>query len=133
VDEKFDSGWCRVEYKLDENCLSIRSHVKRSQAGNCHGNDNYQLPAATETYRCNLHQSKVKKCIKKHKNNFLPIFLKIRLKGNGGKIAVIGSVHIFSDNDIDKEDNKRWLEDLVEYLTDTKATILDFDRDLDVI
>nr|CAH0104626.1 unnamed protein product [Daphnia galeata] len=55
-----------------------------------------------------------------------------RLKGNGGKIAVIGSVHIFSDNYIDKEDNKRWLEDLVEYLTDTKATILDFDRDLDI-
>lgn len=60
------------------------------------------------------------------------LILKIRLKGNGGKIAVIGSVHIFSDNYLDKEDNKRWLEDLVEYLTDTKATILDFDRDVDV-
>lgn len=55
-----------------------------------------------------------------------------RLKGNGGKIAVIGSVHIFSDQYLDKEDNKRWLEDLVEYLTDTKAIILDFDRDLEV-
>ena len=77
MDEKFDSGYCRVEYKLDENCLSIRSHVKRSQAGNCHGNDNYQLPAATETYRCNLHQSKVKKKnTSTVSNNFLQIFKK---------------------------------------------------------
>ncbi|KAK4029248.1 hypothetical protein OUZ56_022254 [Daphnia magna] len=55
-----------------------------------------------------------------------------RLKGNGGKIAVIGSVHIFSDSYIDKEDNKRWLEDLVDYLTDSKAIIADLDRDLDI-
>jgi len=54
------------------------------------------------------------------------------MKGNGGKIAVIGSVHIFSDLFVDKEDNKRWFEDLIEYLTDTKASVTDADRDVEV-
>lgn len=53
------------------------------------------------------------------------------MKGGGGKIAVIGSVHIFSDIYIDKEENKKWFEDLIDYLTDVKA-VLDLDRDIEV-
>jgi hypothetical protein len=59
LDEKFDSVECRVERKFTENCLSVRSDVKRSKAGYCHGNDNDQLPTATASYRCYLQQSKV--------------------------------------------------------------------------
>lgn len=55
-----------------------------------------------------------------------------RLKGGGGKIAVVGSVHVFSDLYVDKEGNKEWLEDLVEYLTDSKAALPDTDRDIEV-
>lgn len=54
------------------------------------------------------------------------------MKGNGGKIAVVGSVQIFSDLYVEKEDNKRWFEDLIEYLTDMKASIADVDRDIEV-
>ncbi len=55
-----------------------------------------------------------------------------RLKGNGGKIAVLGSVHLFSDLYIDKEANKQFLEQIIEYLTETKAAVVLDDHDLEV-
>ena len=54
------------------------------------------------------------------------------LKGNGGKIAVIGSVSIFSDTYIDKENNKGWLENIIEYLTNTNTSILEEEQDIEV-
>jgi len=54
------------------------------------------------------------------------------LKGTGGKIAVIGSVHVFSDLYAEKEGNKNWLEDLIDYLTDVKSSIPNIDRELEV-
>ena len=54
-----------------------------------------------------------------------------RLKGNGGKIAVIGSVHVFSDQYIEKEANKKWFENLIDYLTDIKV-IVETDRDIEI-
>jgi intraflagellar transport protein 52 len=41
-------------------------------------------------------------------------------------------VHVFSDQYIDKEANKNWFESLIDYLTDTKANILETDRDIEV-
>lgn len=55
-----------------------------------------------------------------------------RLKGNGGKIAVLGSVHLFSDLYIDKEANKQFLEQIIEYLTETKAAVVLDDHDLEI-
>ena len=45
---------------------------------------------------------------------------------------MIGSVHVFSDLYIDKENNKQFLEDIIEYLTETKANLTHEDHDLEV-
>ena len=45
---------------------------------------------------------------------------------------MIGSVHVFSDLYIDKENNKLFLEDIIEYLTETKANLTHEDHDLEV-
>jgi len=46
---------------------------------------------------------------------------------------VIGSVSIFSDTYIDKENNKVWLENIVEYLTNINTAILEEEQDIEVI
>lgn len=46
---------------------------------------------------------------------------------------MIGSVSIFSDTYIDKENNKVWLENIVEYLTNINTAILEEEQDIEVI
>lgn len=55
------------------------------------------------------------------------------MKGNGGKIIVLGSVYLFSDLYIDKEKNQAFFEEIIEYLTDNKAKVILDDVDVEVM
>lgn len=56
-----------------------------------------------------------------------PILAMHQSKNGGGKLAVLGSVHIFSDQYLDKEENSRVMDVLVQWLTtdEIKLNVID--------